>query len=504
MRDEICVSIVDFIRSRMVGNVQQALAGVLAVSTMCSPTPSEYISIGILGISASGKNRLERTIMELFPSEHIYHATSATDTAFIYDGSLHDPNILYMRLAEYQKMGQKVVEIMKALHADDESFVHKRTQNTEVLSFDVRKMPYSFSCAQIGLIDHELNNRYMSIYVETNVRIIHCVKLIKLKAKAVEYDGIEHILVPRTAEERAEREQRDTYLMNHFKSMCEAKINGYMSNPVTIDFQEALVNVLSDTDVTSNRRMEIFSNLLVASARINHMNRDIDDDGVIHVNAQDVANVMSLYEFLQASLMDIDTIDWEIYNNLMSGWKTTHAIINFLMKKGLPELTQDELNTRLDGLFNRNYIQKDQRKGGTIKYTANPYKCVLSPHVDWKQIAIFDNDEVINPVTKEVYENIILFGQAVEDRYARHGFESKLYEQTEDDQDERETLIRDALITVVLRDGQFISGEKALINAVSKQLGEKVMSLDLPSTVRELLDDGEVVYNMENRCYTLP
>ena len=402
---DVCQDIVAYGRERVIGNELQFLILTLAQTTMYAANPSDFVSVIVVGETGGGKTMVQRSVSSLFPEENIFSITSSSEKGPIYSEELRfNPDIKFIQFAEYQKLPKPVLEFIKSLSGDDDTFVYEVTVGAERRTerIEHRKFPYNITYAQVE-IDPELKSRVMVIPVVENCEINRCVAALKLGVKTLVYDGIEYSTI------------EDTEMNDSLKSTI-ASMNS-VDLDVEIPFPMALVDMVNHSKSESKRHAGLISALIKASARLNWSNRVINNEGLIIASAQDVANILCMFELLRATTMGADLIDMTIYEKLMKTPRLSEeGLIRFLQNKGLAELTKTEIGRRLGKLYDENYITRENTTTGFL-YSSNTHKQELKLKVDWNNIYEFDNSSIVNVLTNESFDNICAFGRYIESEY---------------------------------------------------------------------------------------
>lgn len=434
---DYCRKAVMYFQTRMVGNQSQALALFLAMMTAYARSASEYACVAVLGELASGKTRLVKMILGqyktkftdskdppgLIPQTHIKHFTSASPTAMIYSESLNDPDspVLIIEAAEYQKLSDVIIEYLKAQSGDDGTFVYEFTDITikKTKTIDQRKRVCVFTYAQIEL-DLELASRYIRFAVEENNEITQAVTNLEHGYPTVQYKGLLYDLKP---DIKLEQELQDQV----------AFIASSKPMSVVNPFYKALRDLEDCSRPSAKRTARSIENLFKSSARFNFTEREFvgKDDGytVIKMSAQDLVNVLSLTDIIQAMILEIDNVDLGILRFLGMRGKAAdqQMITNFLTESGLPELKVKEFDRRIKNLKDSNYIRDFPDRDNKQKYwyTLNEFKHVHPLTIHWDDALAVDDSPVINPVTGIRYANIVEFGVWY-DEIIRRGLEANV------------------------------------------------------------------------------
>lgn len=488
--EDICKLIVDFARTQVIGNEQQVLAVVLSVATGYAPDPQEFVASMIEGESSGGKSHTQKVAFSVFPPSHIKDMTSASDKAPIYSEDLRiDPETkrplskyIAMRLAEYQKLSPPVIEVLKSMSGDDPDFIYEVTSaatgNTKI--YHLRKMPYNCTYAQQEK-DKELQTRLFLIPVEENVNINRAVALVKLGKKKVMYNGREYHV-----HHDAELESR---LHDEIGALLECKL------PVECEFPDALIDMVNHSRPESKRHAQLISNLLKSSARLNWMRRKCVGE-TVYVGAQDVVNIISMFDLLQATMMGADGVDIAIYKYLRKNpGMTDMQLIHYLQSVGLTELTKKELKRRLDKLDNENYMQSSNTPLG-VTYSANPHKQILTLAVDWEMIREYDDSPVVDPLTGVVYTSIVEYSNiATSEHTVRSG------QQFQTAISEGEAKARGSILEHLSRPFANPTRNGVINGAIRIADCSSIKYFEVEGALQKLVDEGVVLYDPVKETY---
>ncbi len=403
MTEDICRKIIEYGRHHIVGNEAQFLSVILCLATAYSKRPNEYVPSFIVGELSGGKTHLQNIAHRLFNPAHQHNITSASDKALIYSDALRDNDeIRIIKLGEYQKLGKPILEYMKSLSGDDAEFVYEVTVQGTTERIPQPKRVYTVTYAQVD-IDPELESRVFVTPIVENYKINRCVAALKFGATSVEYLGHQYKFEPCT--------ELQNELMSSIESLGEVDMD------VVIPYTYALIDMVNHSKAVSKRHANIISSMIKASARLNWMNRDLSD-GVIVANAQDVANILVMFDLFRATTMSIDYIDMTIYRRLCTNpQQSEESLTKHLQICGLAELTRVELNRRLDKLYNENYVTRETSANG-YSYSSNPHKQVIELKVDWDIIWELDKSEIVDILTGNTFDDIKAYGEYIEGEFA--------------------------------------------------------------------------------------
>lgn len=405
--EDVCKLIVDYGRTQIVGNEEQFLATVLALSSGFSPDPCEYISTLLAGETSSGKTHVQRTAVSLFPEETVYHLTASSSKAGIYSDHLKDPRVRIIVFSELQKLDGWWLEIMKSMSGDDNEFRYEVTDKRTTIELRLPKRAFTVTYAQ-GKIDEELKSRLFIIPVEVNLQINRLAYLSKLKAHDLEYNGQTYI---HSDEQYVSRTR--SALMGAIAMLA----NEDAQREAHLPFPQAFEGMVDYSRPECKRHGELIYNLMAQSCRLNVLAREVDSAGRLVVSAQDVVNVLSLTNLLRATVMELDLIDVHVYNFLRQNPMSREVDINAeLVRCGMQNLTRKEMQRRLEKMLDYYYIVK-QTVDHEDHYSVNPRRQPLNIHIDWATIHDHDSGPVVSPLTGDRFNDIIEFGAWFEQEY---------------------------------------------------------------------------------------
>jgi hypothetical protein len=404
MDKDFCELLIEYSRHNVVSNEQQMLACSLSMLTCFAPNPKEYISTFVVGESSGGKTHLQTMCLDLMPSSVIFDLTSSSEKAMIYSEDLrYNDEIKFIKFAEYQKLPHAVLEYLKSLSGDDPNFVYEVTNAAKGRTERMEhcKRPYSVTYAQVE-IDHELKSRVFVIPIMENYAINRCVAAIQFGVEEVEYLGTKY--------DMSECEDIEIQIRDNISSLAS------MPMDVNIPYPMALVDMVNHSKAVSKRHSNLIASLIKSSCRVNWVNRE-SFDGKLIANAQDIANVLVMFDLLRATMMSVDIIDMSIYKKLCkSPNQSEESLVSYLQNMGLAELTKTELHRRLGKLYDENYIIKEGTSIGNL-YRGNDQKQILKLNVDWNEIYKCDQSEVTDVISGIKYKSIKEFGDYIEHEY---------------------------------------------------------------------------------------
>lgn len=522
LEEDFCVQLIEYSRSRIIGNESQYLIQVLAGMTCFADDDGELVSFVLTGESGGGKTHVNKALVGeakpddadddwnpklpgLFPPSIVKHITAGSAKALTYsdDLSAKDSLIKFIACSELQKLEESHVEYFKSMSGDDAAFIYEVVDMTNgggTKKITQPKRNYSVTFAQVNILDKELQTRLLQIPIEENRHINQCVVDLKFGADSVEYRGREYDFGSDCAIE--------LHLQKRILSLSA-------DDPIAckIPFPIALRGLVNIERPESKRHAQMIASLLKSSARLNYMDRKENKNGAVIVAAQDIVNVLSSYDILQSTMTGIDIIDLAIYNYLAGVGvdgevdKSAYSrkpsqIARKVADLGLTELTQTELERRLKRLINENFVIRTERdKSGDFIYTVNGYKQMLTPTVEWSEVAKYDTSPVIDPLTKHVYDSIIEYGADLDRRKSSRALSRIL----EVEGDPKLTARRMDIAKALSGDMRFTDTQELMQFCTDKNGGNATLTGldDTMVAISSMIDDGIIEVDKKNNFIRL-
>lgn len=388
LSDNVARDLVKYIRANMIRNEQQFLLTVLGYTTGYFENIEHFVSGVLIGTSSSGKTHMQNQVENLFRDDHMYQTTTGSEKSLIYDKRWDEAYIA--SLDELQKPGDSLIEFLKSCHSDDEKFVYSLTpdsaekrENEEIQTIEREALPYWLLYAQFE-IDFELDNRLMKIPVHES----------ESKNKAVGALSHNHYAVKigdSDTEYGFDFEQGEIELKKHIAKIPEKIERGEIPGEVFIpngdpeafdrsgpecdrtggfewDSYDVLSPIYNHSRSESNRVYDMVTNLIRASALLNHEHRDTvyldvpnhEAKEYIVAEPQDVVNVLACREALLATTHELDAkkrrILYSIENNTGANNEADMAtIVDGLEDTDASMLSRPELRNHLEKLA-ENYL----------------------------------------------------------------------------------------------------------------------------------------------------
>lgn len=314
LSDNVVRDLVRYTRSRTVKNEQQFVLTTFGYISGYMSNPKHYISGVLIATAGAGKSHVKNTVVDLFDEDVLYDVTTGSEKSIIYDRrNWNDAMIADMD--ELQKPSEDIIEILKSLHGgEDESFVYKVTgggegADRETDEIELEAMPYWFLYAQYEP-DFEMWDRLLKVPVHESSE--------KNDGVARTHWGHSHINFGDDSKSYMfDFDEGKKALQNHIRDLPRdawVEIPAGQEELGGWDFYGNIKSIFDIDRSETNRVSKMISNLVRASALLNHKNREtmqisIDNDGTkqaIIAEPQDLANVMSCRETLLATTHQLD------------------------------------------------------------------------------------------------------------------------------------------------------------------------------------------------------
>ncbi len=312
MHENVAIDLVEYGRSRIVRNEEQFLLTTLGYLSGFMEPSSHFISGVLIGTAGSGKTHLQHQLEDLFPDSYLYQATSGSDTSIIYDDTWEDAWIA--SLDELQKPSEKIIEILKSLHGDDEEFTYKvtgdgRGADREVDEIQRSAIPYWFLYAQYEP-DFEMWDRLLKIPVHESKEKNEGVLATKWDHSMVSFGNTEHDYM--FDFDNGFKALKDYFL--ELPKEAWVKIPAGEPDFGNQDFVKYAKPIFDTDRSETNRVGAMVANLVRASALLNHRSRSKktikqSNEGVkeaIIAEPQDLANVLGTRDILMATTHQLD------------------------------------------------------------------------------------------------------------------------------------------------------------------------------------------------------
>lgn len=395
LSENVVYDLMKYVRSNTVKNEQQFILVALGYLTGYFTEIDHFVSGVLIGTSSSGKTHVQNKVEDLFWDDHMYQATTGSDKSLIYDGDWENAHIA--SLDELQKPSDTLIEFLKSVHSDDESFEYKLTpdsaekrENEEVQTIERTAKPYWFLFAQTDS-DFEMWNRLMKVPVhesrtknEAVGALAHDHYYLTLGNDDIEYgydfdEGTRalqaHIAsIPKKVKSdeipgRVFIPNGDPEAFDRSGPQCE-DTGGF-----DWDAYEILKPIYNHERSESNRVYDMVTNVIRASALLNYKNREVKHLDVpnheagdyIIAEPQDVANILACRESLLATTHELDSkkrkICSAIEHNTGGGNEADMStIVDGLEDTDMSMLSRSELESNLEKLH-ENYLIEINRDG---------------------------------------------------------------------------------------------------------------------------------------------
>lgn len=374
LHENVAVDLVKYGRSRIVKNEEQFLLTTLGYVSGFMEDSSHFISGVLIGTAGSGKTHLQHQVEDLFPDGYLYQATSGSDTAIIYDDTWEDAWIA--SLDELQKPGEKIIEILKSLHGDDEEFTYKVTGDGRGADRDVDEIqrsaiPYWFLYAQYEP-DFEMWDRLLKVPVHESKDKNEGVLATKWDHSMIAFGDAEH-------EYMFDFEDGHKALKDHIREMPKdawVKIPAGEEQFGGQDFVKYAKPIFDTDRSETNRVGAMVANLVRSSALLNYKNRDKvtikeSNEGVKEAfiaEPQDLANILATRNILMATTHQLDRKKKAICVAIeQTGGTRNLSSINdiqeHLRKTNASFVKRHQIEQMLADLIQNYLVQKHERAG---------------------------------------------------------------------------------------------------------------------------------------------
>lgn len=410
LHENVAFDVVKYSRSCIAKNEPQTLLTTLGYLSGLMESPQHYVSGVLIGTSSSGKTHLQDKVERLFPQDWLYEATTGSDQAIAYDDEWEDA--LIASLDELNKPSDKLIEILKSLHGDDEEFRRKVTtdwQEGEVKELVRTAKPYWFLYAQFSP-DFELWNRLLKIPVHESKAKNEAVIRLQADHHNIEFSDSEFVY-------DFEFTDGMKALQDHIRNLPK---NAWVKLPAGepeyngFDVAEVCRPIFDAQRSETNRVAAMVFNSIRSSALLNHKNREkrqihVPNEGIknaIIAEPQDVANILSCRDVVMASTHELDRKKKAICTAIDAKGGTQNKatipdIIEYLRQGNAPIVNRTQVENNLKQL-RENYLV--ERHEGTSEDGKNEYE-----FLGWKKLGTIEVDDSFekhfadcqNPITGE-------------------------------------------------------------------------------------------------------
>ena len=314
LQDNVVADLIKYTRSRTVKNEQQFVLTLLGYISGHMASPKHYVAGVLIGTAGSGKSHVQNTVANLIDDDIMYNVTTGSEKAIIYDRRNWN-RCKIANMDELQKPSEDIIEILKSLHGgEDEDFVYKVTgggegADRETDDITLKSMPYWFLYAQYEP-DFEMWDRLLKVPIHESSE--------KNDGVARTHWGHSHINFGDDDKNYMyDFDEGEKALKDHIR---ELPMDAWVEIPAGQDefggwnFYPKIKTIFDIDRSETNRVSKMVSNLVRASALLNHKNRqkrkiNVNNDGVreaIIAEPQDLANVMACRETLMATTHQLD------------------------------------------------------------------------------------------------------------------------------------------------------------------------------------------------------
>lgn len=322
LSDNKVEDLVTIANGNVIGNEQQTVLCHLGLCTGWLYPHDRNVNTILTGPSAGGKSHSQGTVTEALPSEFAYDASDASSMGVLDDEQWD--NALYAPLDEWQKIPDKLTEIMKGVAGGpDDEYRYVRSVSSddaesgrEGHTIIKKAKPFTFLYAQHAL-DHELSTRLVFLPIDDDVAIREAIVEVQGGAKHISVDGFDKEFIFDTDdEERA--------LRQHLRELPtvrddDGNIRGGVDAVLPPWIRKSVMPILDMSRTETNRVSGQVFNLIRASAVVNHDDRrevTVEHDGrefpAFVAAPEDAANVLSCRETLLAKTHHLDDMKREV------------------------------------------------------------------------------------------------------------------------------------------------------------------------------------------------
>lgn len=376
LHDNVARDLVKYSRSCIAKNEQQLLLTTYGYLTGLMENPHHFISGVIIGTSSSGKTKLQKEVVELFPDEWLYEFTTGSDQTLAYDESWDDA--LIASLDEMNKPSEDVIEILKSLHGGDEKFtrrVLKDWREGEVENLERHSKPYWFLYAQYDS-DFELWNRLLKVPVHEGKAKNRAVLRLQFDHHNVSFGDSNHEYDFEFSEGTKALKEHIRGIHDEFPDGAWVKIPAGEDEFGGFDVAEVVEPIFDVQRSEVNRVSAMVANLIRASALMNYKNREqrkihVPNEGVknaIIAEPEDVANILACRDILAATTHELDRKKQAICTALQTtGGGDNRADIPAVMEKlrqtNAPIVKRSQVEKLLDQMVENYLIEKHPGTG---------------------------------------------------------------------------------------------------------------------------------------------
>lgn len=372
LHDNVAIDLIKYSRSKQIKNEMQFLLMTYGYASGLMEDPSHYICTVAIGTSSSGKSNMQDKVEDIFPDDWLYQASTGSDNSITYDSEWENCKIA--SLDELNKPSDDLIEVLKGLHGDDEEFTRKATedwQNEEVKTTTRKSKPYHFLYAQFDP-DFELWNRLLKIPVDESRDKNEAVLDMHFDHHNIEFEGNEHNYI-------FDFPQGEAAIQNHIRNLPD---DAWVKLPAGEqeygwNVSEIVKPIFDIQRSETNRVAAMVSNLIRASALMNHENREkkdihVPNEGVkenaIIAEPQDVANILSCRHVLIASTHEVDQKKMVICDALddsggQKGGSTLEDIADYIEDTNMPKLKKSQIEGLLEDMIDNNLVSQFERNG---------------------------------------------------------------------------------------------------------------------------------------------
>lgn len=310
--------LVRYCRGKVIANEEQFVLGALAKVTGWIRTFSTNVNFVYIGPSSGGKSHVQHALIDILPSEVLYEVSDSSNLAVVDDDDWEDT--LVAPLDEWQKIPDKVTEIIKSVAGEDIKYTYARNvqddeseSGRKTVKMHKYAKPYSFLYAQFSM-DSELWNRLLKLYVDDDERIHRAIGKMQAGHDHISVTGFENDYIYDVSETESAIRQHIRELPSSYEDLDgKERLTGdsFVQMPRWVWY--ATEPIFNHQRTETNRIYAMVFNSIRASALINHdaretvqVEREGEEVEAVVVAPQDVANILSARETLLGTTHELE------------------------------------------------------------------------------------------------------------------------------------------------------------------------------------------------------
>jgi hypothetical protein len=332
---------------KIVGNDRQLLTLFLLTLT---PNFGEMTNIMIKGPTGTGKSKIARKVLSVFPKKDVYYTSSASEKALLNEHrEINSAKRIYVEELDKIKEGSFLAEIIKSItDIDGEGFDYVRalgTSGSEHIHLDPKQVLLTTTLVDIP---REIARRYIFINVEEGQRIIDAVVEMKLKID--------------------EWQDSKTKVTN-------AEISNYLTK-IPSDVKVRTIGLSYLYPLISRDNQDIatkvdYLRLIIKSVTIWHYLHRVQIGGEYLSTIEDIYLGYYIFnEILSRTLLEFDDTDKAILKLILAGKNTVISIGNELKRSFGISIKRSRIDQKLERMDDNGLINVD-RMSNPNRYSIN-------------------------------------------------------------------------------------------------------------------------------------